>query len=850
MGIGAISITSPGSVTAPTTLPITVAAALTAVFKDYGPSDAVFLPSLKAVMLCNGLDFQYHLLDGAQYLTGPLAPGAAPDVTSTAVQATVVMTFTGDAGDGSIIQIGKPGAFLAGGITFKTTLDPTGTYDQVKRGTSAANTISNLKAFINGTGVQGTEFFSYRSALLGVAGSGNGFYWDVENDIEVSASDATTITFRAKTYGTIGNTYISVETTADGNYSFASTAFTGGAAGTRALTTQSPAQGTYKHGYAFVRRGDAQQTAISPLDTTSNGGNFDMTVGSFATPPTRDGITHKRIFRSTVDGGAVLYQEEDTDGSSYADSLANATLVGPFSVKYDSSIYRPYTGGYPPRFRAATLYRGCVFGTGALIHGQLSTGTISVTKGSKSATFSSGVRYKEDIIGRTLRVTDKTVEYVIVDFVEATRVATFNRDYADATNGTAGYTLTDARDPNEVYWSATNLLNNWPVANSIKGVTSPDPAGNTAIVAAWDSLVVFTKTGLWRIFGAPDSGFRVVPQAEGCGAFSPGSVVSSHGNLYWVGPDGAFAWNGEGLPTQISDPAGEAPRGIARTLGRINLDETDQIVSDHNPSDELIRWCVPLDGAPWNTHAVVYDLTSGDWALDKIPPFTSIRSVIAPNGDYETLAGTATSELWQLDLSTSDGAFGFDPVGTYSSFALATNTTTITGTTLATSGDGLKGVPVLKVTTSGDVETGYVSMNTGDTFAVLSPWTTAPTTGDKFIFGGIEWRLKTNKCDFGAPDMPKRLSTVTASFTPQSVAGQVWLAGAKDSNDPSVFTLRSSSAADVANLSTIDGGVKKYPLRKGPGRRVQWEFVALCPGFDVEMVSWSAVVLTRDEVAV
>src|SRR5688572_24015140 len=191
MGIGAIVVNSPGTLAAASTLPIAVSSAIsvnssTALFHDYGLSDVIPLPSLKAVLFTDGIGFPYHFIDAVGYLTGPLAPGVAPDAASTAVRATVVMTFTGTPGNGSIVQIGKPGSLGNGGFIWKTTLDPAfgdGSIDQVLIGGSAAAAITNLRAFINGTGVNGTGFQSWRVGQYGPDSTGNGFYWDTSNDI-------------------------------------------------------------------------------------------------------------------------------------------------------------------------------------------------------------------------------------------------------------------------------------------------------------------------------------------------------------------------------------------------------------------------------------------------------------------------------------------------------------------------------------------------------------------------------------------------------------------------------------------------------------------------------------------
>jgi hypothetical protein len=271
-------------------------------------------------------------------------------------------------------------------------------------------------------------------------------------------------------------------------------------------------------------------------------------------------------------------------------------------------------------------------------------------------------------------------------------------------------------------------------------------------------------------------------------------------------------------------------------------------VANYNRTGNVVRWFVPLDDSPWNSHVIVLDLQTGAFALDKCPPVTAVGTIVGPDGDFYTIVGTAFGEVFQLDVGTSDGAYGFDPLASYSSYAAATKTVTLTTTPLPTTGDGLKGIPVLKVDADGDVETAYISTNAAGTFATVAPFTTAPTTGDTFIFGGIEWRLETSRCDYGSPESRKRLSSVHASFKTQSVAGQVWCYGAKDDDTGTVFNRRSDGLADVATLSSQWNGGKRFDLGKGAGRRQQFGFLAIAPGFDVKLLSWKAEIDARTEV--
>jgi hypothetical protein len=800
-------------------------------------------------MLCDGTDFQYHAIDSTAYVTGPLSPGAAPVSSSTTSRATATLTFTTDPENNDSFNLTGKSGFIAS-IYFKTTLATTrvsgvGNAVQIKCSGGAgspATTVANIAAFFNNTGIEGTEYFvltADRTAaeirtLLG---------------INVSSAVSPAVTFRAVDYGSSGNGYLGTEIT-DSGADWSITNFSGGSAGTHAASTW-PVAGTYLHAIARVRSGDRAQTAISPRSTLTQTGDYDMSVGTFGTPPTRDNITHTRVFRSTVNGGEQFYKEGDTTAASYTDSLPDSTIVGEGALLYDSSKFRPYAAGYPTRRKYGALYRGSVYLTGVIPEAQRTDGTVTVTVGSFAFAFS-GTKYKTDIIGRTLRFGSETNEYVVVDFTESSQSGLLGVVYAGAlAGGGATYTLTDDRNAFGVEWCVPNKINQFPVSNSLEGVSSPDGAGTTGIEAAFDSLVLWTRTGLWQIQGDPSSAVpRFVPVCEGVGAWCGQAVVNADGLLYWLGPDGIWGWDGSGSPQSISNPSNPeagSPRGIGDTLARINGEQVNGIVSDYNRTENVIRWFVPMDGSTWNNKVVVYDTQTGAFSVDDCPPVTCAASIVGRDGDYHTLVGTAFGEVWELGLSTSDGAYEFDPLQSHSSYAAKTKTVTVGSSALPTTGDGLKGVLVTKVAAnSWPPEIGVVSANTASTFATVSPFSTTPAAGDKYVFGGIGYRIQTGKCDFGLPEMPKRLASVVVSFTPQgsTTQGQLFCGASVDDSDPVAKPLRSTALPGWADL-TSSLGRHLFVTNTAEGSRTQFELYALLPGFDVSVASWKCEIPTR-----
>ncbi len=852
-GPGPIVVKPSGSITAPSALAPSLSTALSQVLSRVALPDVILFPSLKAVAVANGYDFQYHLLDGAQYLTGPIGPYTAPTVTPTAVRATSVLTITTNPNVNDIIFIqGSSGVIT---LVFDTTVYvATSTSIVVKIGAAISDTITNIQKAFNGTGTNGTEY--YDGASVGYYGSYRSTYWSSVQNIEISAvnTGAGTATFQRTVYGTIGNN-------ASYPYVFvggARMAFGGTFAGGTAGTGTDPGPGTFDYAYARVRKADSAITAVSTTATLDTGANSNVTVSAFQTPPTRDGVDFTRVYRTTDVGSELL---PVIDGSSpLVDTLSDVVLDRDGQIPYDANITRDYAAGYPDRYRYHCTHLGCVFGIGAIPSAKQNTGTASVTKWdytaanaltAMSVTLSAGTPTAL-WIGRTFRVTADEIRYGIVEVDATTRVITLNTPYIGATNATAAYEVLDERDPNTITHSEPLLINNRPFEDTIDGVTSEDPRGGTGIRSMWGSLVAFTQTGAFQIRGDTTSGFTIPGRMEGTGAFCQRAIVqivgsaADSGSLLWIGANGVFGWNGAGYPTNISNPAAQSAdevRGIEQTIRRINPLASDGIVSNYNPSLKVARWAVPVDGSMWNNLIIQYSLQTKAFTFLGCDGITAFDTIAGPSG-YVTVAGDMYRQFWQMDTGYSDGAYGFETVQTATAYATATNKVTVSGTPFPTTSGGLIGVPVLSIGVDGVIERNTVAANTSSTLTFVAPFTTAPNVGGQIVVGGIFWRMKTTEFSLGAADIRKTVSSLFLGFTP-ATSGQIWVAVSVDGEDPLCFALQ-DGGLDYVDM-TAETGAKYLEMRRGPGRTMRIELFAVAPGFDLSVSSLAWTVRSREE---
>ncbi len=414
---------------------------------------------------------------------------------------------------------------------------------------------------------------------------------------------------------------------------------------------------------------------------------------------------------------------------------------------------------------------------------------------------------------------------------------TLARTFAGTTAAASTYTITDLRDPFALYRSVATLVNNWPATNSLLGVTSSNPDGITGLAVIQDSLVVFTKTGLWRVVGNTGA-FRLQNIAEGCGCFSGQSIQSDGEAIYWLGPGGVFRWaGGDVLPIPLSKPNTDDPEGIQGTIEQINGDEADIICSNYNATTHKIRWWVPLGTSTSNQDCIRYDLHTRSFGLHSANGVTAAWTVPGPAGTLVTVTGCEDGTLWQLDLGYSDGAWGFEPVQSFSSWAVVTRTLTVTGTALPTSGDGLIGVQgIILNKTTGAYENVKVASNTSSAVVLAEPPTMTPAAGCVLILGGIPLDVRATRFDWSQPYLDKWLEAATLAHEVEVGATEVWVGAGSDDGDAEVFVPHGAAEADVCLMTETDGE-HHFWLYTARGKTLSYRILAIGRGYRVRLRS-------------
>lgn len=799
-GIGAITLDAAGAVTAPTTVPFDLPSAdstranghalCSFVTTQFGKDDGAM--AAQGVMWANGVDPVRHYITSVLG-TGLLAPVSALTAASTATKATQVLTFGANANNGDRITVN--GRY----VYFVTTLG--GVYvaagwDEVLIGASAAATIDNLYALVNGNSGYGSTYYNGLQ-YNGISPSS----WAEATTVEASAESNTTCTFRATYAGTGPNSWAVAESTATVRMSWGAATFSGGAAG----TGTAPSAGTYQYAYAYFREDDGALSGLSPTAELVSGGDFNNSIsGMTASGDTT--VDNNRVYRTTTGGGRFYrVNEVSAATTTLTDSYADSTITAFGSVPYDERLYRTFVAGVAPKVRYLAMYRGRVFGAGALVSAPYTQGTVTVNTGTRTATFTSGY-VRRNMIGRRFRMTATAESFRIVDVSESANTATLDKT-RDGTLANQAYEIVDDRDPYEVFWSEPGLPNNWPVTNSIKGVSSKDGKGVTGIYAAFESLIIFTRQAVWRLTGYDNTSFQLQLVSDKCGCVSGHTVVMDGERMYWLGQDGVYGWAGSGEPVNLSSPPVEAGvvRGIGGTMERLTLGYAHRAVAVYDEYEGEVRFHVPLDGENTNRYSIVLDLQAQAFNLDCVEDFTWEGIFQGPDGEDFSIAGDIAGGLWQTWISNSDGAFGFEPVQSVS--AATVRTATVSGTPFPTSSGGLAGCPVWQVSADGTFARSTVASNTS---AVLTyrRYQTAQSTSTQMVVGGICMRMDTGRSDIGSRRINKTVAGVTVAHSPDS-DGQYFFASSYNQGDLAIPT-RGWAAGDL----TATGGRRRFIVSK------------------------------------
>lgn len=769
-----------------------------------GPVWIEDLPAMGGVLMCDGWSPVRHYVEDNLLRTGILAPGSMPEPAPTGVKATMTITIAGYvSGDTGTFHIGKrrnDDSYFRVVPALDATLD----VHQVLGNVSDNQTMAErIKAFLNDEAGYGTTYIN-NWRLQGQS-------YSIADRMGIVASSALggVVTIEATEYGAVGNTY-ATNKIADSANRFTLSAWSLGAAG----TGTAPEEGRYKYGMAYYRPADEAQSAISaylPEIQLTEAMNVLLTL--LAATGSEDSLANvHRIFRTLQEGGVFFRVGDQTGFGQFTDDKLDSDLVELGALPYDEAVYRPRSSGHVPRFRYVVEHLGGLWGIGHIPRSEINVGTVTVTADSTQVLVESLPIKKDDLEGMTFKYATHDEEYLVVraydsPFGSTTRPALeLHKAYQGTTASGGEFWLRDKNDPHLLHFTEPLLYNNWPPQFSLAGVKSQSAEGGTGLLSMWESLIIWTRDGIWRLTGSSIESFQLRRVVSGSGCVSGHSVVVADGVVYWLGPEGFWAWAGDGPPVLISKPRvgpGGEVTGCQGTVDRINQECWDVVQGRVDPNEKILRWTIPLDDAYCPNALLVYDLRTGTWSLDKIAENPCEANVPDRAGANVVLLGDAQGNVWQADSGYTDGAFGFEPVATITTGSTVRKIELSGSPALPTTDVGLSGVPGLWINAAGDIEAFVIQTNDANTIWTVHPLSSAPVSGGKVVIGAIDMLIESGRFDMGVSDVAKGVSDFWVHFVP-GTDGYLYAAFGGDQTAVAL----PAYGEQVADLTETDGGTR------------------------------------------
>lgn len=166
-------------------------------------------------------------------------------------------------------------------------------------------------------------------------------------------------------------------------------------------------------------------------------------------------------------------------------------------------------------------------------------------------------------------------------------------------------------NPGMVRWSAPFPAHHVMPAMNFEYCTGDDPSDIQAFGTLGENLVIIKANSFWNVVYAGNDAltgslesYQMVKQVTGAGTRAAGSVQEIAGHIYCLGDGQVYEYDG-----QVARNIGEK---IHKHLLRINKSLQHIATSCYWEHFGLYMLAVPMDGAKYNTHILIYDTSYND----------------------------------------------------------------------------------------------------------------------------------------------------------------------------------------------------------------------------------------------
>jgi len=479
--------------------------------------------------------------------------------------------------------------------------------------------------------------------------------------------------------------------------------------------------------------------------------------------------------------GQVKWSSSDSKfiGKTYGSyTISSITSLG-------NDIFRLTFSGSPDLSEITTGYRatvsGCsVSGNNVILAPIVAVGSnyidIRNEKGSSSGTFGSAVIYttffEDGFEGMTFRFENDGVNQIY----HIKSVDVDNQAFIVEEDGYNGVIPADTFSnffienfDRTLWFSKADDPNSYPSENTLQFEEDL-----TALAAGGEYLVVFSRESVFIVNPRVPSEFRKSNSPIGTNA--PYSVISAENGVYFY--DGKTIRIFDGLQS-----VDITRRKVRQVLERVNKAVADRITAVYIPTEQSIRWYLPLDNSVVNNYYVQYNVNTGFWWIGQCIDCTC-ATVLKDETTGEEFLYTGSSARYSnigfinkyipkryLDGVSDSTTYYFGVVDfidddnktlTVYSSGMAISENEIGVPFYVFAGNGVRDLTGV-VRTIVDNGGGYYTITYHNDFNLSSA-----QIGDMFAIGVIPFIWGIKWLDFGSPQYKHELKEVHLHFSPTS----------------------------------------------------------------------------------
>lgn len=338
--------------------------------------------------------------------------------------------------------------------------------------------------------------------------------------------------------------------------------------------------------------------------------------------------------------------------------------------------------------------------------------------------------------------TNNTKSYTVSSVNTSNQTLTLDENYAGDTESFARYELRKpSAERRSLWFSEASLPYSW---DPLKVLTMPeDPlAGEmTGLMPYRLFLYILFEHRMYKFNFSrnPDEDGQVFyDHYRGCINQRCWRVIEEQ--VYLMDDYGIYLFAGN-FNESLSDPI--QPLFDRNTDGefKIQWGQKEYFHCVHDPSEDVIRWFVCLDGSRYPRHALAFDYRNRRWWIEEFPFGIACSYLGFLGTPPQVFLGAEGRNILALGHGSLDG--GNPDSGTVRGTVTSSGLRTITDSSAAFDTSDIAGMPIRIVEGKGAGQQRLISSATSTTVTVKSPWSNKPDTTSVYQVGGFQWRYRT-----------------------------------------------------------------------------------------------------------